>query len=60
VVSNSGFKDFQQIINVEDNLRLDLQLDPQDNEKTAKIEEVLIFGIKKDKIFLPPRWERKR
>ncbi|MEG1592218.1 TonB-dependent receptor [Chryseobacterium sp.] len=49
VVSNPGFKDFQQIINVEDNVKQNLQLDQEGEERTAKIDEVIISGVKKDK-----------
>ncbi|SUX44083.1 TonB-dependent receptor [Chryseobacterium indoltheticum] len=49
IVSNPGFKDFQQIINVEDNIKQNIQLDQEDNERTAKIDEVIISGVKKDK-----------
>lgn len=49
VVSNPGFKDFQQIINVEDNMKQNLQLDQEGEERTAKIDEVIISSVKKDK-----------
>ena len=51
MVSNPGFKDFQQSITVEDNIKQDLQLDSgeEGEERTGKIDEVVISGIKKDK-----------
>ena len=52
VVSNPGFKDFQQIINVEDNIKLNLQLSQENDkneERIAQIDEVVISAVKKDK-----------
>ncbi|MFZ4928019.1 TonB-dependent receptor [Chryseobacterium sp. Mn2064] len=48
IISNPGYKDFEQQITVDQNIKLDLPLLPQ--EETAKaIDEVVITGIKKDK-----------
>lgn len=50
IVSNPGFKDFQQLISVEENTKQDLLLDSGENEdRTATIDEVVVSGIKKDK-----------
>ncbi|RNA61085.1 TonB-dependent receptor [Chryseobacterium nematophagum] len=48
IVSNPGYADFQQNIKVEDNVKVDIPL-AQENERTAKIEEIVISKIKKDK-----------
>ncbi|RMZ60736.1 TonB-dependent receptor [Chryseobacterium nematophagum] len=48
IVSNPGYADFQQYIKVEDNVKVDIPL-AQENERTAKIEEIVISKIKKDK-----------
>lgn len=49
MISNPGFKDFQQIINVEENLKLNISLSQEDEEKTSNIDEVIISAVKKDK-----------
>ena len=49
LISNPGFKDFQQIINVEENLKLNISLSQEDEEKTSNIDEVIISAVKKDK-----------
>ena len=50
MISNPGFKDFQQIITVEDNLKLNISLrQDEEEEKTSNIEEVVISAVKKDK-----------
>ncbi|CAA7196536.1 TonB-dependent receptor [Chryseobacterium potabilaquae] len=48
IVSNPGYADFQHYIKVEDNVKVDIPL-AQENERTAKIEEIVISKIKKDK-----------
>lgn len=46
IISYPGYKDFEQEITVNQNMKLDLPLSPQ--EKIAKaIDEVVITGIKK-------------
>lgn len=48
IISYPGYQDFEQKINVDQNIKLDLPLLPA--EATAKaIDEVVITGIKKDK-----------
>ncbi|WP_426478194.1 TonB-dependent receptor [Chryseobacterium sp. CBSDS_008] len=48
IISYPGYKDFEQQITVDQNMKLDLPLMPQ--EETAKaIDEVVVTGIKKDK-----------
>lgn len=48
VISYPGYQDFEQKINVDQNIKLDLPLLPSESvEKT--IDEVVITGIKKDK-----------
>lgn len=50
IISNPGFKDFQQMISLEDNTKQDLLLDSGEGEdRTATIDEVVVSGIKKDK-----------
>lgn len=49
MISNPGFKDFQQIINVEENLKFNISLTQEDEEKTSNIDEVVISAVKKDK-----------
>ncbi|WDF45878.1 TonB-dependent receptor [Chryseobacterium sp. KACC 21268] len=49
MISNPGFKDFQQIINVEENLKLNISLSQEKEEKTSNIDEVVISAVKKDK-----------
>ncbi|MNK44917.1 TonB-dependent Receptor Plug Domain protein [compost metagenome] len=49
MISNPGFKDFQQIINVEEDLKLNISLSQEDEEKTSNIDEVVISAVKKDK-----------
>ncbi|CAM2841846.1 hypothetical protein DRF59_01130 [Chryseobacterium flavum] len=48
VISSPGYKDFEQQVTVNQNLKLDLPLVPQDTPSKA-IDEVVITGIKKDK-----------
>ncbi|KAF5279695.1 hypothetical protein FQR65_LT15284 [Abscondita terminalis] len=49
LASNPGFKDFQQIVNVEDHIKQNILLNEEGKEKTSQIEEVVIFASKKDK-----------
>ena len=49
LISNPGFKDFKQIINVEENLKLNISLSQENEEKTSNIDEVVISAVKKDK-----------
>jgi len=54
IVSNPGYKDFQQSVTVDTNTKLDLQLDPEEKQdeeeqKIGTIDEVVISGIRKDK-----------
>lgn len=49
MILNPGFKDFQQIINVEQNLKLNIQLEQEGEENTSNIDEVIISAVKKDK-----------
>ncbi|MEN5133368.1 TonB-dependent receptor [Elizabethkingia anophelis] len=48
IATHPGFKDFQKKINVEDNIKQNLELVSQE-EKTTDIENVVILGVKKDK-----------
>lgn len=48
VISYPGYKDFEQQINVEQNMKLDLFLN-QEEQKSNTIDEVVISGVKKDK-----------
>ncbi|MCJ7935650.1 MAG: TonB-dependent receptor [Chryseobacterium sp.] len=48
IISNPGYRDFEQQIKVDQNMKLDLPLIPQEVESKA-IDEVVISGIKKDK-----------
>ncbi|WP_278353602.1 TonB-dependent receptor [Chryseobacterium gleum] len=48
IISNPGYKDFEQQIKVDQNIKLDLPLIPQETE-TKTIDEVVITAIKKDK-----------
>jgi hypothetical protein len=48
IISYPGYKDFEQAIKVDQNIKLDLPLN-QEEERTAKIDEVVITGVKKDK-----------
>ncbi|MGH1516494.1 TonB-dependent receptor [Chryseobacterium sp. JK1] len=48
IISNPGYKDFEQQIQVDQNIKLDLPLLPQE-EISKAIDEVVITGIKKDK-----------
>lgn len=49
LVSNPGFKDFQQSITVENDLKQNIYLSQEGGEKTSQIEEVVISAVKKDK-----------
>ena len=49
IISNPGFKDFQQNIIVENDLKQNIQLEQQSEEKTSNIDEVVIVAAKKDK-----------
>ena len=49
MISNPGFKDFEQIINVEENLKLNISLSQEEQEKISNIDEVVISAVKKDK-----------
>jgi hypothetical protein len=48
IISNSGYKDFEQQIKVDQNIKLDLPLIQQE-AISKSIDEVVITGIKKDK-----------
>ncbi|SMO36110.1 Outer membrane receptor for ferrienterochelin and colicins [Chryseobacterium rhizoplanae] len=48
VISSSGYKDFEQQIKVDQNMKLDLPLQPQE-ETTKSIDEVVVTAVKKDK-----------
>ncbi|MBP2616308.1 TonB-dependent receptor [Chryseobacterium jejuense] len=48
VISYPGYKDFEQQINVEQNMKLDLFLN-QEEQKSNTIDEVVVSGVKKDK-----------
>ncbi|MGG1923123.1 TonB-dependent receptor [Chryseobacterium sp. NRRL B-14798] len=48
VISYPGYQDFEQKINVDQNIKLDLPLLPSESVEKA-IDEVVITGIKKDK-----------
>ncbi|MBO9694195.1 TonB-dependent receptor [Chryseobacterium sp.] len=48
IISNPGYKDFEQQIKVDQNIKLDLPLVPQE-EVTKAIDEVVVTAIKKDK-----------
>lgn len=48
VISSSGYKDFEQQIKVDQNMKLDLPLLPQE-ETTKAIDEVVVTAVKKDK-----------
>lgn len=58
--SKSGFKDLQQIVNVEDNVKINIELPAEEQDKVAQIEEVVVSGVKKTKIFLRLKWGPKR
>ncbi len=48
IISNPGYKDFEQQIKVDQNIKMDLPLLPQE-QISKSIDEVVITGIKKDK-----------
>lgn len=48
IISNPGYKDFEQQITVDQNMKLDLPLLPQE-EVTKTIDEVVVSAVKKDK-----------
>lgn len=48
IISYPGYRDFEQQIRVEQNMKLDLSL-IQEEQKSNTIEEVVVSGIKKDK-----------
>ncbi|PWN69453.1 hypothetical protein C1631_015495 [Chryseobacterium phosphatilyticum] len=48
IISNPGYKDFEQQIKVDQNIKLDLPLIQQE-QVSKTIDEVVITGIKKDK-----------
>ncbi|MGV2450526.1 UNVERIFIED_CONTAM: TonB-dependent receptor [Ralstonia mannitolilytica] len=48
IISYPGYQDFEQKINVDQNIKLDLPLLPSESVEKA-IDEVVITGIKKDK-----------
>ncbi|UTX48984.1 TonB-dependent receptor [Chryseobacterium sp. MA9] len=48
IISNPGYKDFEQQITVDQNIKLDLPLLPQE-EVTKTIDEVVVSAVKKDK-----------
>lgn len=49
IISYPGYRDFEQSITVDKNIKLDLPLNQEEEERTAKIDEVIISGVKKDK-----------
>ncbi|MDW9381495.1 TonB-dependent receptor [Chryseobacterium sp. JV558] len=48
IISNPGYKDFEQQIKLDQNMKLDLPLLPQE-EVTKTIDEVVVSAVKKDK-----------
>ncbi|PXW09798.1 MULTISPECIES: TonB-dependent receptor [Chryseobacterium] len=48
IISTPGYQDFEQKVNVDQNIKLDLPLLPSESAAKA-IDEVVITGIKKDK-----------
>ncbi|MBB6329679.1 hypothetical protein HNP24_000629 [Chryseobacterium sediminis] len=48
IISNPGYKDFEQQIKVDQNMKLDLPLLPQE-DTTKAIDEVVVTAVKKDK-----------
>lgn len=48
IISYPGYKDFEQQINVDQNMKLDLFLS-QEEQKSNTIDEVVVSGVKKDK-----------
>ncbi|MDN5396363.1 MAG: TonB-dependent receptor, partial [Chryseobacterium sp.] len=48
IVSYPGYRDYEQAIKVEQNTKVDLPLD-QEDQKIGKIDEVVISGVKKNK-----------
>ncbi|WP_347216925.1 TonB-dependent receptor [Chryseobacterium sp.] len=48
IISYPGYRDFEQQIKVEQNMKLDLSL-TQEEQKSNTIEEVVVSGVKKDK-----------
>ncbi|AZB07783.1 TonB-dependent receptor [Chryseobacterium sp. G0162] len=48
IISYPGYKDFEQQINVDQNMKLDILLN-QEEQKSNTIDEVVVSGIKKDK-----------
>ncbi|AZA83170.1 hypothetical protein C1637_19460 [Chryseobacterium lactis] len=48
IISNPGYQDFEQQIKVDQNIKVDLPLIPQE-QISKSIDEVVITGIKKDK-----------
>ena len=48
IISNPGYKDFEQQIKVDQNIKIDLPLLPQE-ETTKAIDEVVVTAVKKDK-----------
>ncbi|AZA93493.1 Outer membrane receptor for ferrienterochelin and colicins [Chryseobacterium nakagawai] len=48
IISYPGYKDFEQQINVDQNMKLDILLN-QEEQKSNTIDEVIVSGIKKDK-----------
>lgn len=50
IISYPGYKDFEQKITVDQNIKLDLPLNQEEQkEKSKTIDEVIISGVKKDK-----------
>ncbi|MFP7658140.1 carboxypeptidase-like regulatory domain-containing protein [Chryseobacterium proteolyticum] len=47
IISYPGYRDFEQSITVDKNIKLDLPLNQEEEERTAKIDEVIISGVKK-------------
>ncbi len=48
IISYPGYKDFEQQIKVDQNLKLDLFLN-QEEQKSNTIDEIVVSGVKKDK-----------
>lgn len=48
VISYPGYRDFEQQIKVEQNMKLDLSL-VQEEQKSNTIDEIVVSGVKKDK-----------
>lgn len=49
LVSKPGFQDLQQIVNLESDIKQNIQLEQEGEERTQQIAEVVISVVKKDK-----------